>query len=113
MANPRALLGTLVLLGCNGEITTPVALPPGPVDEVAFAPPCPISIPSVDGQRLTKLEYNNVIRDLFGLTDDFAGTFTDPAAGSAGFTTESAAQNLSPDIVQAFYFAANAVADAL
>lgn len=65
------------------------------------------------GQRLTKLEYNNVIRDLFGLTGDFAADFSEPGAGATGFTTESSAQNISAGIVLDFYRGAGAVVEAL
>lgn len=74
---------------------------------------CSVGARPADSQRLTKLEYNNVIRDLFGLTNDFATNFSVPAAGSAGFTTESSGQNISADIVFDFYNAAIAVTDAL
>jgi hypothetical protein len=74
---------------------------------------CPPTIHPVEGQRLTKLEYNNVIRDLFGLQQDFSHDFPEPGTGSAGFTTESSAQTLSPEIVTNFYHSANAVTDAV
>ncbi len=68
---------------------------------------------SLAAQRLTKLEYNNVIRDLFGLNDNFSKNFSSPSLGTAGFTTEAAAQNLSPSIVSDFYDGANAVVTVL
>jgi hypothetical protein len=64
-------------------------------------------------QRLTKTEYNNVIRDLFNIQGDFSSSFTEDAKGLSGFTTESSAQNLSPDIVRDFYDGATKVVNAL
>ncbi len=74
---------------------------------------CSLGAKPVDAQRITKLEYNNVIRDLFGLSGDFSAGFSAPAAGAAGFTTESSAQNLSAAIVLDFYNAASAVTTSL
>ncbi len=74
---------------------------------------CGTSAAVLDAQRLTKLEYNNVIRDLFGVSGDFSALFAEPAKGAAGFSTESAAQTLSPTIVLEFYRAADAVVQAV
>jgi len=60
-------------------------------------------------QRLTTLEYNNVIRDLFGVQKDYAAGFSANAAGPAGFTTEGVAQNLSLSNVTDYLSAAKAV----
>jgi len=60
-------------------------------------------------QRLTKLEYNNVIRDLFGVQKDYAAGFSDDPEGPAGFTTEGVAQNLSLSRVTDYLSAAKAV----
>lgn len=60
-------------------------------------------------QRLTKIEYNNVIRDLFGLTKDYSAGFSADAEGSAGFTTEGVAQNLSLSVVTDYWNASQAV----
>lgn len=62
-------------------------------------------------QRLTKLEYNNVVRDLFGLHDDYTATFSEDAEGLAGFTTEAEAQNLSLSVVNDYWSAAKVVAN--
>ncbi len=76
-------------------------------------PACSLPLPVLNAQRLTKLEYNNVIRDLFGLTDNFSANFSNPELGSSGYSTEPAAQNLSAAIVLDFYDGANAVTAAL
>ena len=73
---------------------------------------CDPSIPEA-GQRLTKLEYGNVIRDIFGLDQDFSKTFALPSMGSAGFSTEGNIQNVSSEIVLDFYDASVAVANAV
>lgn len=70
------------------------------------SPPQPAPI-----QRLTKLEYNNVIRDLFGLTKDYSATFSADAEGLGGFTNEGLAQNLSVGVVNDYWNAAKAVVD--
>src|SRR5437868_6844433 len=54
-------------------------------------------------QRLTKNEYNNVVRDLFGLSTDFSSGFTADPLGLSGFTTEGSIQNASPDMVNDFW----------
>jgi Protein of unknown function (DUF1592)/Protein of unknown function (DUF1588)/Protein of unknown function (DUF1595)/Protein of unknown function (DUF1585)/Protein of unknown function (DUF1587) len=76
-----------------------------PLDKPCTVTPAPV----LDAQRLTKNEYNNVIRDVFGVTGDFSALFAEPSKGAAGFTTESAAQTLTPTIVLEFYRAADAV----
>src|SRR4051812_43402103 len=55
----------------------------------------PCNVAPVPIQRLTKLEYNNVVRDLFGVQKDYAAAFSDDAEGPAGFTSEGIAQNLA------------------
>jgi len=60
-------------------------------------------------QRLTKLDYNNVIRDLFGVQKDYAAGFSADAEGPAGFTTEGVAQNLALSHVTDYLNAAKAV----
>ena len=72
---------------------------------------CKVDSP-LEMQRLTKLEYNNVVRDVFGVTGDFSKDFSAPAQGPAGFTTESAAQNLSKEIILDLFQASSTVAQA-
>ncbi|MEK6772346.1 MAG: DUF1592 domain-containing protein [Bdellovibrionota bacterium] len=79
----------------------------------ANAPVCSLPLPVLNAQRLTKLEYNNVIRDLFGLTDNFSANFSNADIGPSGFSTDPSAQNLSASIVLDFYNGANAVTAAL
>lgn len=67
------------------------------------------SLPSAPIQRLTKMEYDNVIRDLFGLQKDYSASFSADSEGSAGFTTEGMAQNVSLSVVTDYWNAANAV----
>ena len=66
----------------------------------------PVPVPV---QRLTKLEYNNVVRDLFGVQKDYTAAFSDDAEGPAGFTTEGIAQNLALSQVNDYWNAAKAV----
>lgn len=63
--------------------------------------------------RLTKIEYNNVIRDLFGLNGDFSASFSNDPMGNSGFVTDSNAQNVSPEIIGDYWTASKAVADEL
>ncbi len=107
-----AIVAALVGVGCqvgllSGDDPPPAGTTPDPV------PACVAKAGPLTAQRLTKLEYNNVIRDLFGLTDDFSAGFADTVVGPSGFTTDSSAQNMSPEIVNDFYGGANAVVDKL
>ncbi len=70
---------------------------------------CSVAPAPAPVQRLTKLEYNNVVRDLFGVQKDYAAGFSADAAGPAGFTTEGVAQNLSLSNVTDYLSAAKAV----
>lgn len=91
--------------------STPVTPgPPAAPDADCMAESAPPVAPIL---RITKNEYNNVIRDLFGLTNDFSMSFNSDRYGSAGYSTESEAQSLSAAIVNDFWVASKAVADAL
>ena len=70
----------------------------------------PCNVAPVPVQRLTKLEYNNVVRDLFGVQKDYTAAFSDDAEGPAGFTSEGIAQNLALSQVNDYLNAAKAVA---
>ena len=67
------------------------------------------AVAPVPVQRLTKLEYNNVVRDLFGVQKDYTAGFSEDAEGPAGFTTEGIAQNLALSQVTDYLNAAKAV----
>src|SRR5258706_10458940 len=67
------------------------------------------AVAPVPVQRLTKLEYNNAVRDLFGVQKDYTAGFSDDAEGPAGFTTEGIAQNLALSQVTDYLNAAKAV----
>src|SRR6266404_4820998 len=101
--------------GCTGVIESPSGqtragsgsgaggvVPGGMAGAACAVAPAPI-------QRLTKLEYNNVVRDLFGVQKDYTAGFSDDAQGPAGFTTEGIAQNLSLSQVTDYLNAAKAV----
>ncbi|MCB0363119.1 MAG: DUF1592 domain-containing protein, partial [Bdellovibrionales bacterium] len=81
--------------------------------ELAFLDPsCSVPV-ALTSQRLTALEYNNVVRDLFSLSGDFSSNFSKPSSGSAGFRTESSVQNISAEIVLDFYNGSMSVVEAL
>lgn len=63
-------------------------------------------------QRIGRNEYNNVIRDLFGLTQNFTVNFMPDQLGG-DFTTLAAAQTLSPDAIESYWMAAKVVAKAV
>ncbi|RYZ84910.1 MAG: DUF1587 domain-containing protein, partial [Proteobacteria bacterium] len=62
-------------------------------------------------QRLTKIEYNNVVRDLYGLNKDYSYDFSKNSEGTAGFTNEGEAQNLSLSVVTDYWKASQVVTD--
>ena len=74
---------------------------------------CQPSPPESTTQRITRLEYDVVMRESFGLTGSFANLFNVPMAGSLGYTTDGSAQNLSPAEVKAFTAAATQAAKLL
>src|SRR5712675_1339361 len=101
----------VAVTGCTGVINSP----PGPTRAGSGSGAgggmagAACAVAPVPVQRLTKLEYNSVVRDLFGVQKDYAAGFSDDAEGPAGFTTEGIAQNLSLSQVTDYLNAAKAV----
>ncbi|AKV01527.1 hypothetical protein AKJ09_08190 [Labilithrix luteola] len=111
------LVGSAMTQGCKGyfggaddsRTNQPSDGSSGTSGVAGASGPCALSPAPV--QRLTKLEYNNVIRDLFGLNKDYSATFSEDAEGLAGFTTEAEAQNLSLSVVNDYWNVAKLVAN--
>jgi hypothetical protein len=112
-------LGLVAVVGCHGSIGEPpsrgssfgaAGAPTGNVGVgVSGSSSCSVTSAPAPVQRLTRLEYNNVVRDLFGVEKDYTATFSADAKGPAGFSTEGVAQNLALSQVTDYLNAAKAV----
>jgi hypothetical protein len=110
-----ASLGSTIPTNPDGTAAGGITVPGGGVIPVTGGAACADeAIPPVAAvQTITKLEYNNVIRDLFGLNNDFAASFNAARYGLAGFSSESEAQVLSAAMVNDFWTASKMVTDVL
>jgi hypothetical protein len=63
-------------------------------------------------RRLTRREYNNTVRDLFGVTTKPADKFPSDGGGGAGFDNNAATLYLPPILLERYLFAADEVARA-
>jgi hypothetical protein len=61
-------------------------------------------------RRLTRREYNNTVRDLFGVTTNPADKFPSDGGGGAGFDNNAATLYLPPILLERVLFAADEVA---
>ena len=100
----RIWLFTLICGGCTGAVLGPEDVASAPAERVPdgeLGPDTPVTIPDVsecEGQparageaplrRLTRIEYNNTVRDLLGVTSEPASDFPGDEV-SAGFDHNS------------------------
>jgi hypothetical protein len=75
--------------------------------------PAPNAVPKDPGRpflhRLSKLEYNNTVRDLLGVTSQPANAFPPDGGGGGGFDNNSATLFIPPVLVEKYLAAAAAI----
>jgi Protein of unknown function (DUF1592)/Protein of unknown function (DUF1588)/Protein of unknown function (DUF1587)/Protein of unknown function (DUF1595)/Protein of unknown function (DUF1585) len=107
----------LAVAACTGEISggelgPGAAPPPGGANDPAVASKCGTTYAPghASMHRLTNAEYANTVRDLLFTTSRPSDKFPPDGAGLSGYSNDSDHLSVSPDLVLAYYDAAESLA---
>lgn len=108
-------LAVLISFQNCGQFDSPSGNNSASIADGAFSTKCTddLHLKSVQPQRLNRAEYDNAVRDIFGINQSFTATFSEDPVGITGYNTDADSQTISIEMTHDYWNASKAVVDAV